>query len=134
MPCTVPAFGCLGISLPESGYAIVLFHPDPSEKAVAAQYAVDIIESTLDAGLFACIGYPNTDPANRGIIDITLRHFRGHGKVFAYKNLARDDFISLYKNAKFIIGNSSSGIMEAASIPVRRNVRATTWQRAVGRG
>lgn len=118
VPCTVPALSSrLGISLPEFGYAIVLFHPDPSEKAVAAQYVIDIIESTLDAGLFACIGYPNTDPANRGIIDV-IEAFRGHGKVFAYKNLARDDFISLYKNAKFIIGNSSSGIMEAASIPI----------------
>jgi UDP-hydrolysing UDP-N-acetyl-D-glucosamine 2-epimerase len=118
MPLTVSELSArLGAPLPESGYSIVLFHPDPSEKERAAQYMRTIIELTLDVGLFVCIGYPNTDPANRGIVDV-IESFRGHERVFAYKNLARDDFISLYKNARLIIGNSSSGIMEAASIPI----------------
>lgn len=107
----------LGVDLPSTGYAIVLFHPDPSEKEHAAQYMTNIIEVTLNAGLFVCIGYPNTDPANRDIINV-IEAFRGNERVFVYKNLARDDFVSLYKNASLIIGNSSSGIMEAASVPL----------------
>jgi UDP-N-acetylglucosamine 2-epimerase len=32
--------------------------------------------------------------------------------------LRRVEFIALYKHAQFIIGNSSSGILEAASVPI----------------
>ena len=35
-----------------------------------------------------------------------------------YRALERSRFISLYKHARFIIGNSSSGIIEAASVPI----------------
>jgi len=35
-----------------------------------------------------------------------------------YKNLDRDIFMSIYKYSKFIIGNSSSGICEAASFQI----------------
>jgi UDP-hydrolysing UDP-N-acetyl-D-glucosamine 2-epimerase len=107
----------LGVRLPPDGYAIMLFHPDPSEKESVTKYTRNIIEATLDEGLFVCIGYPNTDPANRSIIDI-IESFRAHERVCIYKNISRDDFIALYKHAKFIIGNSSSGIMEAASVPI----------------
>ena len=107
----------LGVSLPPDRYAIMLFHPDPSEKELAPKYTRNIIEAILDEGLFVCIGYPNTDPANRSIIN-TIKSFRNNERVYIYKNMGRDDFIALYKHARFIIGNSSSGIMEAASVPI----------------
>jgi UDP-N-acetylglucosamine 2-epimerase (non-hydrolysing)/GDP/UDP-N,N'-diacetylbacillosamine 2-epimerase (hydrolysing) len=107
----------LQVDLPDSGYAIALFHPDPSEKSVAGQYMVNIIEATINSGIFVCIGYPNSDPASRDVIN-AIEKFRGHASVHIYKNLTRDDFIGLYKSARFIIGNSSSGIIEAASIPL----------------
>jgi UDP-N-acetylglucosamine 2-epimerase (non-hydrolysing)/GDP/UDP-N,N'-diacetylbacillosamine 2-epimerase (hydrolysing) len=107
----------LGIALPETGYAIVLFHPDPSEQTIAAQYMRHILQSTLDHGLFVCVGYPNTDPANREIIQV-IEEYRSCPDVFVYRNLGREEFVSLYQNASFIIGNSSSGIMEAASFSV----------------
>lgn len=107
----------LGVTLPETGYAIVLFHPDPSEQGMAAQYMRHILQSTLDHGFFVCVGYPNTDPANREIIKV-IEEYRSCPDVFVYRNLGRDEFVSLYKSASFIIGNSSSGIMEAASVSV----------------
>jgi UDP-N-acetylglucosamine 2-epimerase (non-hydrolysing)/GDP/UDP-N,N'-diacetylbacillosamine 2-epimerase (hydrolysing) len=107
----------LGISSPLGIYALVLFHPDPSEKESAARYIENILECLSDKGVFACVGYPNTDPANREIIQV-IERFRDKPGVFVYQNLDRNNFISLYKGARFIIGNSSSGVMEAASIPV----------------
>jgi UDP-N-acetylglucosamine 2-epimerase (non-hydrolysing)/GDP/UDP-N,N'-diacetylbacillosamine 2-epimerase (hydrolysing) len=98
-------------------YALVLFHPEPTEAAAAPAIVRIILEELRAAGLGACVGYPNTDPANKSIIR-TLEEFRGVAEFFFYKNLAREDFISLYKAARFIIGNSSSGIIEAASIPI----------------
>ena len=75
------------------------------------------MDSLLEKGISICVGYPNTDPANKDIIDV-IERYGSLPKCFVYRNLERDEFISLYRGARFIIGNSSSGIMEAASIPV----------------
>ena len=107
----------LGFQGAPGGYAMVLFHPDPSEKSCAGQYMADILECLSERGILACVGYPNTDPANKDIIQV-IEDFHRRSEIFVYRNLARSDFISLYKNSSFIIGNSSSGILEAASIPL----------------
>ena len=98
-------------------YALVLFHPDPSEYAIAGDMCRNILTEIKAAGLGACIGYPNTDPANREII-AAFADFRDEPRFFFYRTLGRSQFISLYKHARFIIGNSSSGILEAASVPI----------------
>ncbi len=108
-----------GIGLPRAlgEYALVLFHPEPSEREIAPEICRDILLELKAAGLGACIGYPNTDPDNKALIRL-FDEFKGEGRFYFYKNLRRVEFISLYKRARFIIGNSSSGIIEAASIPI----------------
>jgi UDP-hydrolysing UDP-N-acetyl-D-glucosamine 2-epimerase len=105
------------LPVPTGDYALVLFHPNPSEEKVASSIVRDILLELKAAGLGACIGYPNTDAANRDIID-AYEEFRNEPRFLLYRNLPRREFISLYKHARFIIGNSSSGIVEAASIPI----------------
>jgi UDP-hydrolysing UDP-N-acetyl-D-glucosamine 2-epimerase len=107
----------VGFPRPIGDYALVLFHPDPSEINVAGRICRDILNELKAAGLGACIGYPNTDAANRDIIN-AYEDFRNEPRFFLYRNLRRSEFISLYKRARFIIGNSSSGILEAASVPI----------------
>lgn len=99
------------------GHALVLFHPDPAEKGIAADIMERILQALKMRGIPGCVGYPNTDPSNRDIIDV-IEKYRADEHFFFYRNLDRDQFISMYKHASFIIGNSSSGILEAASIPI----------------
>ncbi len=114
-------------------YALVLFHPDPSECDVAGSICRDILLELKAAGLGACIGFPNTDAANRDIIEV-YEEFRNEPRFFLYRNLRRREFISLYKRARFIIGNSSSGIVEAASVPIPTvNVGTRQIGRTAGR-
>ena len=63
------------------------------------------------------MSYPNTDPGNHAIVEV-IKKYEGNNNYWFYKNLDRAKFLSLYKNAQFLIGNSSSGILEAASIPL----------------
>jgi UDP-N-acetylglucosamine 2-epimerase (non-hydrolysing)/GDP/UDP-N,N'-diacetylbacillosamine 2-epimerase (hydrolysing) len=107
------------IGLPEdfSEFALLIFHPIISEELNAKDYLETILTSCLKEGLKVCVGYPNTDPANRGLIEV-IDNYKNDKRVFSYKNLSRADFISLYRHSQFIIGNSSSGILEAASIPL----------------
>ena len=107
----------IGLQTSMTRYALVLFHPDPSEKGIAAEIFERILLALKKQGLAGCVGYPNTDPSNRDIIDV-IEKYRGDENFFIYRNLDRDQFISMYKYASLIIGNSSSGILEAASIPI----------------
>lgn len=106
-----------GFPFAPSDYALVLFHPIQPERDVALAYLEAIFAALRMAGLKCCVGYPNSDPENSKLAGFIERQSRAED-VFAYRNLFRSDFISLYRNARLIIGNSSSGILEAASIPI----------------
>lgn len=107
----------LGIPFLNQPHALVIFHPDPSEKNQAATIMRNILDSVLERNICICVGYPNSDPANRKITEV-IQEYQNNPKVFIYKNLARSEFIALYKSSQFIIGNSSSGLMESASVPI----------------
>jgi UDP-N-acetylglucosamine 2-epimerase len=95
----------------------VVFHPDPSENVEAADICRHILLELKHAGLGAYVGYPNTDAANKNIIAV-FSEFADEPRFRFYRTLERNRFIAVYRKARFIIGNSSSGIIEAASIPI----------------
>ncbi len=107
----------IGLPATMVGHALVLFHPDPSERGIAASILERILQSLKKNRIPGCVGYPNTDPSNRDIIDV-IEKYRSDENFYFYRNLNRNQFISMYKHASFIIGNSSSGILEAASVPI----------------
>lgn len=99
------------------GYALVIFHPVDQERDSVGLQFENILRALENNGIPACVSYPNTDPGNHELIDV-IRRFERRPNFWFYKNLERDWFLSLYKNARFLIGNSSSGVLEAASIPL----------------
>lgn len=103
--------------LSDQPYAIVIFHPQDREIGKSSKYLERIIDSLHKRGIFCFVGYPNTDPDNKEIIKL-LQRKEDRGLIYVYKNLERNIFLSLYKNACIQVGNSSSGIIEAASIPL----------------
>ena len=99
------------------GYAMVIYHPVDQEKENAGAYFENILLELKNAKIPAVISHPNSDPGNHLIAEMIAKYEHDVNFWF-YKNLGRDHFLSLYKNARFLIGNSSSGILEAASIPL----------------
>jgi UDP-hydrolysing UDP-N-acetyl-D-glucosamine 2-epimerase len=97
--------------------ALVLYHPvtiarDTVGEADALFAALDSFPEQL---LFF---YPNADAGSREIIERTKR-FLGSGKNGRiFTNLDAVTYWSLLRQAQLLIGNSSSGIMETASIPI----------------
>jgi len=98
-------------------FALVIFHPGVDEKDVSGDILTDILQSLLDRNIKSFVSAPNTDPGNRRIFE-AMKKFDGNSNFCFYKNLDRELFISIYKQSQFIMGNSSSGITEAASIPI----------------
>lgn len=99
------------------GYALLIYHPVDSEDRAAGQQFQTLLMALRDSDIPVIGSYPNTDPGNSQIIEIIGRHTMDQ-KCWFFKNLDREEFLSVYKHASFIIGNSSSGILEAASIPL----------------
>jgi UDP-hydrolysing UDP-N-acetyl-D-glucosamine 2-epimerase len=99
------------------GYALLIFHPVDSEDHAAGVHFEDILLALRDCDIPVACSYPNTDPGHNQIVEVA-RRYEMEPDCWFFKNLEREWFLSLYKNARFIIGNSSSGILEAASVPL----------------
>lgn len=107
----------MGINDGFENFALLIFHPLMSEADHAGEYFETILLSLLEKGIDIFISTPNTDAGNKHILAV-IERYRDNPHIVFFKNLERELFISIYKNALFIIGNSSSGILESASIPL----------------
>lgn len=95
-------------------YALVILHPTEPDDELEYRRATMLIRSCVDAGFpEIIIVEPNNDPGSGGIIRAI-----GQAKyppVSSYQNLIREAFLGLLRDAAVLVGNSSSGIIEAAS-------------------
>lgn len=98
-------------------FALLIFHPITEEIDIANEYFENILYSLEQKGINTFVSYPNIDPGNSKIIEVMHKYQRNKNFIF-YKNLSRQVFVSIFKHSNFIIGNSSAGILEAASIPI----------------
>jgi len=100
-------------SIPAKAGAICLLHPSSSDDAVERQRACLLLRALKNQGVcFSAIG-PNNDPGYAGI----LRAYREH-EVPVVMSLCQAAFWERLAGSSMLIGNSSSGILEAASFGV----------------
>ena len=92
-------------------YVLIIQHPVTEEMHSATEQ----IHATMDAldafDMPKIVILPNNDAGSN-----LIRHGifqKKHGTVYTFSNLPRRDYIGLMKNAKCMVGNSSSGIIEA---------------------
>jgi len=98
-------------------FALMIFHPITVEKENVDKYLKNILENLKKRSINTFVSYPNIDPGNNILINVINEYKEDNNFIF-YKNLDRDIFMSIYKNSEFIIGNSSSGVCEAASFKI----------------
>lgn len=94
---------------------LVTYHPVTLE-AGQAQFQVDQLLLALEAsGLPVIFTLPNADPGNSLIRQAMSAYVEGHANAQAVENLGTQGYFSLMCMAAAMAGNSSSGIIEAAS-------------------
>jgi UDP-hydrolysing UDP-N-acetyl-D-glucosamine 2-epimerase len=98
-------------------FSLMIFHPVTEEIEKVDEYFDNILKNLEEKNINTFVSYPNVDPGNNKLLKIIDKYKNNKNFVF-YKNLERDLFMSIYKHSKFIIGNSSSGICEAASLKI----------------
>ncbi|QPJ60706.1 MAG: UDP-N-acetylglucosamine 2-epimerase (hydrolyzing) [Candidatus Nitronauta litoralis] len=94
--------------------ALVLFHPVLAEEAAAGDQITCLMDTLQMCKTQSVALMPNSD-AGGNRIRSALEKYRGKEGVNLQVHLPRIDFVSLMKNADIMVGNSSSGIIEAAT-------------------
>lgn len=98
-------------------YAVVIQHPIGRHDAAEAASMRRILEAVRAAGLGGVIIYPNSDAGHAGIIG-EIRRWQSKPAWRVFRSLDRDDYLRLACHAAVLVGNSSSGIIESASLGV----------------
>ena len=93
-------------------YAILIFHPVTTELDDLENQTNELVSGAIDSKRNYVIIYPNNDPGSEIILNV-YKKLENNANFRIYPSLRFEYFLTLLKNADFIIGNSSSGIIEA---------------------
>lgn len=106
----------VGIDL-NSPYALVTFHPATMEKNTAVEQ-IDELLSALDetTGLHYIFTKANADANGRAINEIIDAYCEKRYNAFVLASMGALLYLSAMKYCEIVIGNSSSGIIEAPSL------------------
>lgn len=109
----------LGIDLAKPTM-MVTYHPatlDGEDPVLRVRQLFDALDRWPDHQII--ITYPNNDPRSQGIIDeINAYAKRWPGRVLAVKSLGMARYLTVLPLMKAVVGNSSSGILEAPTAGV----------------
>jgi len=95
-------------------FLLVTQHPVTAEVLESSRQMKETMEAVKETGYQMVVIYPNADAGGRKIIKI-IKRYVNCPFIQIHKSLPRKDYLSLMKYADVLIGNSSSGIIEAPS-------------------
>ena len=98
----------------EKEFIIVMQHPVLYENIDSGLQIEKTLKALEKLPLQKIVIYPNIDTGNNRIIKI-IEKYKNKKNFKIFKNLKREHFIFLLRNASILVGNSSCGILEAAS-------------------
>lgn len=93
---------------------LVIQHSITTEIEDAAQQMKETMEAIRELGYQTIVIYPNADPGGRRMIKV-IEKYRKYPFIQIYRNIPRQEYLGLMKVADVMVGNSSSGIIEAPS-------------------
>ena len=103
----------LGLNQNES-ILLVIQHPVTLEIEEAKKQMKETMETIKELKQQTIVIYPNADAGGRKMIRV-IEQYRECPFIHIHRNLPHMQYLSLMKNADVLIGNSSSGVIEAPS-------------------
>ena len=100
-------------------FAIVMFHPVTTESKLMQEHAENFVQSLLNDHHNYVVIFPNNDLGSKTVLE-AYQKLKNDSRFRIIPSLRFEYFLTLLKNAQFLIGNSSAGIHEAPyfGIPV----------------
>jgi UDP-hydrolysing UDP-N-acetyl-D-glucosamine 2-epimerase len=116
-----------------NGYMLLLQHPVTTEFGKVQDQIRNILEAIVKTKKQTIIIAPNSDAGNSIIYKNIVRYSKIFPFIKWYPTLPRNDYLGILKNSKVLLGNSSSGIIEAGyfgvpfiNMGIRQNGREST--------
>lgn len=98
-------------------YLVLVQHPVSTDPDSAGPHMRETMDAVEALGLQTIAIYPNSDAGGRAIAR-ELEKRRGVPGFHLFKNLPRERYLALLSGAAALVGNSSSGMIDAASFKV----------------
>jgi len=96
-------------------FALVVQHPVEANQALEGRRVRDLLQAVTRSNVDRIvIVHPNNDPGSGGIRRV-LDAFAGDERLLIRRDVRRSLFLGLMREAAVMVGNSSSGIIEAGS-------------------
>lgn len=116
--------------IPFEHYAILLYHPVTTEADYALEYAEEVVGAALSSNNNFVVIAPNNDLGSEQVFR-AYKRLEDNPRFRFFPSLRFEHFLTLLKNSRYILGNSSCGIHEApyfgvptVNIGSRQNGRA----------
>ena len=94
---------------------LVTYHPVTLEYEESEWQVQELLEALRECGLPVVFTMPNADTGGRGVRTLLEEFARDDSKAQIVENLGTQGYFSLMECAAAMVGNSSSGIIEAPS-------------------
>lgn len=101
--------------IPDKPFCLVVQHPVSLEVEDARIQMRETLDAVVTLKQQTIVVYPNADAGGRQMIDV-IREYESDPLIHMFKSIPHGDYISLLREASVLIGNSSSGIIEAPSL------------------
>ena len=99
-----------------NGFVLAVMHPVTEEASKAGEQAELFVKSLNKIEYPKIVILPNNDAGSTLVKEAIMEYKKG--SYYLYSNLKREDYLSLLKYSLCIVGNSSSGLLEAPSFKV----------------
>jgi UDP-hydrolysing UDP-N-acetyl-D-glucosamine 2-epimerase len=99
----------------EESFLLVTYHPVTLEHEQTEEQMTALLQALGESEMEVVFTYPNADTGNRAIIQLIGEYVAGNSRARTFVNLGTQGYFSMMKHAAAMVGNSSSGIIEAAS-------------------
>lgn len=109
-----PLFAEYGLNH-EQPLLLILFHPVVQQANKAAEQMRTLLDAVLEGGTQSLVIMPNADSGGFGIAEV-IREYGSQQQINTVVHVPRREFLSLMAHAEVMVGNSSSGIIEATSL------------------
>ncbi len=104
-------------ALGDRPYCVLIQHPIITQTERQQDHIRRTLEAVLNSGVYCFANYPNSDAGFGPIVRELQAAAAAHPEAIAlFTNLDRLRYVNLLRHAAFLIGNSSSGILEVASL------------------
>ena len=95
--------------------SVFTYHPETVGISNSRDAIIAILDAAKSVNTQIVFTYPNGDPGSNEIIEALKSYVSGCNNARLYPSLGRSLYLSLINQADVMVGNSSSGIIEAAS-------------------